>query len=119
MLFEDATGSVQIADSDSVIIKALGHDYEWVIDKEATETENGSKHEECTVCHDKKASVEIPATGPETDPTVPADPTEPDDPQSPQTGDGMLGLWTALILVSGIGAVGATTYVRKKKHSVK
>ena len=43
--------------------KATGHTYEWVIDKEATATEKGSKHEECKFCHDKKAAVEIPATG--------------------------------------------------------
>ncbi len=39
------------------------HKYEWVIDKEATATEKGSKHEECTVCHDRKPSVDIPASG--------------------------------------------------------
>ena len=29
---------------------------------DAAVTEKGSKHEECKVCHDKKAAVEIPAT---------------------------------------------------------
>ena len=36
-------------------VDALGHNYEWVVDKEATVTETGSKHEECTRCHDKKS----------------------------------------------------------------
>ena len=40
--------------------KATGHDYEWIIDKEATEETPGSKHEECKVCGDKKPAVEIP-----------------------------------------------------------
>ena len=39
------------------------HDFKWVVDKEATATQKGSKHEECKVCGYKKAAVEIPATG--------------------------------------------------------
>ena len=30
------------------------HNYKWIVDKEATEDETGLKHEECSVCHDKK-----------------------------------------------------------------
>ena len=30
---------------------ALGHSYSWVTDKEATCTEEGSRHEECSRCH--------------------------------------------------------------------
>ena len=106
-LFADATGNVEIT-ADKTVDKATGHTYEWVIDKEATATEKGSKHEECKVCHDKKAAVEIPATG------------TPTDPQSPQTGDNsMMGLWIALLFVSGAGVVGTTVYGRKKKYSVK
>ena len=37
------------------------HAFEWVIDKEPTATEPGSKHEECTVCGYATASIEIPA----------------------------------------------------------
>ena len=37
------------------------HTFIWVTDKEATKTEKGEKHEECEVCHYKKAAVEIPA----------------------------------------------------------
>lgn len=36
------------------------HDFEWVIDKEATKTETGSKHEECSVCGFEKPAVDIP-----------------------------------------------------------
>ena len=36
------------------------HNFKWIIDKEATATEKGSKHEECTVCGYKKAAVDIP-----------------------------------------------------------
>lgn len=112
-LFADATGNVEIT-ADKTVDKATGHTYEWVIDKEATATEKGSKHEECKVCHDKKAAVEIPATG------TPTDPTKPENPDSPQTGDNsMMGLWIALLFVSGVGVVGTTIYSRKKKYSVK
>lgn len=45
------------------VIPATGHKYEVVIDKAATCSNNGSKHEECTLCHDKKAAISIPATG--------------------------------------------------------
>lgn len=36
------------------------HTFKWIVDKEATTTEKGSKHEECTVCGYKKAAVDIP-----------------------------------------------------------
>lgn len=36
------------------------HTFQWVVDKDPTVTQKGSKHEECTVCGYKKASVEIP-----------------------------------------------------------
>ena len=39
------------------------HNFKWIIDKEATATEKGSKHEECTVCGYKKTAVDIPAIG--------------------------------------------------------
>ena len=105
-LYEDATGSAEIT-TDETVDKATGHQYEWIIDKEATATENGSKHEECKVCHDKKDAVEIPATDPSTNPDPPV------------TGDNsMMGLWIALLFVSGFGVVTATVYGKKRK-SVK
>ena len=57
----------------------------------------------------------------EPDPTEP-DPTEPDptepDPDSPQTGDNSkMGLWIALLFVSGAGAT--AIYSRKRKSSAK
>lgn len=47
---------------DATVGKAA-HSFKWVVDKEATETEVGSKHEECTECGYAKGAVEIPATG--------------------------------------------------------
>lgn len=202
------------------------HTFTWVTDKEATATEKGFKHEECTVCGYEKAAVEIPATGTTPDykiiegangawtqnsdgtltfrangdfgkfsgvkvdgtlidasnytvvsgstvitlktdylktlsvgthtltvvypdgecstnfeiktsqsqntgttPTESNTPTTPSDADktnpntgaaSPQTGDNStMGLWFALLFVSGAGVVGTTVYRRKKKYSAK
>ena len=90
------------------------HDFKWVVDKEATATQKGSKHEECKVCGYKKAAVEIPATG---TPTEPGKPTGPD---SPQTGDNSnMILWIALLFVSGGAVIGTTVVSKKKKHSAE
>ncbi|MCR0437218.1 InlB B-repeat-containing protein [[Clostridium] innocuum] len=90
------------------------HDFKWVVDKEATATKKGSKHEECKVCGYKKAAVEIPATG---TPTEPGKPTGPD---SPQTGDNSnMILWIALLFVSGGVVIGITVYSKKKKENAE
>lgn len=47
-------------------IDAHGHDWEWVIDKEATETEAGEKHEECKICgatRNEGTEIPIPEVG--------------------------------------------------------
>ena len=90
------------------------HDFKWVVDKEATATQKGSKHEECRVCGYKKAAVEIPATG---TPTEPGKPTGPD---SPQTGDNSnMILWIALLFVCGGVVIGITVYSKKKKENAE
>ena len=90
------------------------HDFKWVVDKEKTATQKGSKHEECRVCGYKKAAVEIPATG---TPTEPGKPTGPD---SPQTGDNSnMILWIALLFVSGGVVIGITVYSKKKKENAE
>jgi len=38
----------------------MAHNFKWIVDRKATTTEKGSKHEECTVCGYKKAAVDIP-----------------------------------------------------------
>lgn len=141
-LFEDAAGTVETT-ADKVVEKATGHSYEWVTDKEPTATESGLRHEECRVCGDKKAAVEIPATGTATDTTPQTTPattptteatggtstgaatgTEnvPDDTQpAPPTGKkSFMWLWAVLIVVLGACAAGAAVYFsKKKKHPAK
>ena len=90
------------------------HDFKWVVDKEATATQKGSKHEECRVCGYKKAAVEIPATG------TPTEPGKPTDSDSPQTGDNSnMILWIALLFVSGGVVIGITVYSKKKKENAE
>ena len=90
------------------------HDFKWVVDKEATATQKGSKHEECRVCGYKKAAVEIPATG------TPTEPGKPTDSDSPQTGDNSnMILWIALLFVSGGVVIGIIVYSKKKKENAE
>lgn len=107
------------------------HNFKWIIDKEATATEKGSKHEECTVCGYKKAAVDIPATGvgisSDDEANKPtntvsseissADQTnKPINTASPKTGntDNMI-LWIVLLIAGGGAFITATAVDRKKK----
>lgn len=92
------------------------HSFKWVIDKEATATARGSKHEECTVCGYKKAAVEIPATGSAAKPSD--QPDKSGNTTSPKTGDSSNPvLWSALLFISGGAVIGTTVVSRKKKHN--
>lgn len=107
------------------------HNYKWIIDKEATTAEKGSKHEECTVCGYKKTAVDIPAIGfgssSDDEANKPtntvssesssADQTnKPINTASPKTGntDNMI-LWIVLLVIGGGAFITATAVDRKKK----
>lgn len=107
------------------------HNFKWIIDKEATTAEKGSKHEECTVCGYKKTAVDIPVTDFENSsddqPNKPintassesssADQTnKPINTASPKTGntDNMI-LWIVLLIAGGGAFITATAVDRKKK----
>ena len=90
------------------------HTFKWVTDKEATATEKGSKHEECTGCGYKKAAVEIPATGSGSGSA--SQPTKPGSTGSPQTGDSSSVLWLALLCISG-GVLTVLGIAGKRKES--
>ena len=107
------------------------HTFKQIIDKEATATEKGSKHEECTVCGYKKAAVDIPAIGfgssSDDEANKPintasyenssADQTnKPINTASPKTGntDYMI-LWIVLLIAGGGAFITATAVDRKKK----
>ena len=107
------------------------HTFKQIIDKEATATEKGSKHEECTVCGYKKTAVDIPVTdfrnSSDDQPNKPintassesssADQTnKPINTASPKTGntDNMI-LWIVLLIAGGGAFITATAVDRKKK----
>ena len=107
------------------------HTFKQIIDKEATATEKGSKHEECTVCGYKKAAVDIPAIGfgsssddeaNKPTNTVSSESSSADqlnntaNTASPKTGntDYMI-LWIVLLIAGGGVFITATAVDRKKK----
>ena len=106
------------------------HNFKWIIDKEATTAEKGSKHEECTVCGYKKTAVDIPAIGfgsssddeaNKPTNTVSSESSSADqlnntaNTASPKTGNsGNIILWIALLFVSGGVFITATAIDRKK-----
>ena len=92
------------------------HSFKWVIDKEATATTRGSKHEECTVCGYKKAAVAIPAKGSTVKPSD--QPDKSGNTASSNTGDSSDPvLWSALLFISGGAVIGTTVVSRKKKYN--
>ena len=112
-------------------VDITAHTFKQIIDKEATATEKGSKHDECTVCGYKKAAVDIPVTdfrnSSDDQPNKPtntassesssADQTnKPINTASPKTGntDNMI-LWIVLLVIGGGAFITATAVDRKKK----
>lgn len=129
----DAPAGLEVTNSGDGVVKVNGvnvgdtpvtacehENFEWVIDKEATATEAGSKHEECTVCGYEKAAVEIPATGTSDNPQNPSQEGTEQKPQtdaSSKTGDdsNILPI-VALMTLAAVGIVGTAFYGRRKEQ---
>lgn len=48
----------EVDDSKTTVLKATGHSYgEWIIDKEATDKEDGLEHRTCNYCNDKEEKI--------------------------------------------------------------
>ena len=58
-LYADQEGTNEVS-ANTVVVPAKGHSFTWIIDREPTEQAEGSRHEECSICHEKKAAVAIP-----------------------------------------------------------
>jgi hypothetical protein len=110
--------------------EALGHSYgEWVVTKEATATEAGSKERVCSACEEKETEV-IPATGVEDEDSSNAGSNEEDKDSSDvgstdndvdSSSDDLLALFGCSGTVSGIGfgmmlLAAAGVVVLKKKE---
>lgn len=108
----DANNHWKECESCGIKADEAAHTFAWVTDREATATEAGSRHEECTVCGYEKAAVEIPATG------TSAGGGQTGDTTSPQTGDDSnLALWIVVMLAAGAALTGTAVYSRKRKYS--
>lgn len=92
------------------------HTFVWKVDKEATTTQTGLKHEECTVCHFKRnENTEIPVPSghrPATKPDSGAENTV----ASAKTGDAGIALYAGLSLLALSGSGWA---VGKKRRGEK
>ena len=126
--FADAAGSMEITDKNTVNIPAGGHtfgswqsdetdhwrecatcgektdkaphEFKWMIDRQPTATENGSKHEECIICGYQRAAVKIPAT---------------DESKVPKTGDSSRNALRYALLASVLGLLGAAWLDKRKR----
>ncbi|MBE6974303.1 MAG: hypothetical protein E7436_02280 [Ruminococcaceae bacterium] len=88
------------------------HNFQWIIDAEATPTTPGKKHEECADCGFKRAAVSTywentnetvpPTTGgqEETEPTVPANPSVPGNTGSDNSGTVVAVVIVALLVLA-------------------
>ena len=91
------------------LLNESSHTYEWITDKKATETQAGSRHEECSICSYKKAAVEIPAIG--TSGTG-----QKDGSASPKSGDSdSYALWIVLMILACGGITGTALHSYKRK----
>ena len=96
------------------------HSFAWKIDREATKTETGLKHEECSVCGAKRNENTV-IDKLHDGGNKPGDNTKPgDDQKSPQTGDtsNLIG-WMAALFVSGsiLTALGVAGKKRKENEA--
>lgn len=95
------------------------HTYKWVIDKEATSTEKGSKHQECSVCGYKLAAVEIPVIDDSIGTSDNENVDKVDDNKTqtlaPKTSDeNNVVLWVAMLCVGLVGFGGIVIYNKKR-----
>lgn len=95
---EDGKTHTRVCANDASHVQSGEHSFgEWIVSKEATQTEAGSKYHQCSVCGYKE-TVEIPAGN-----------------TSPKTGDESgLAVYYVLSVLSLMSAVGAAAILRKK-----
>lgn len=93
-------------------IPAVGHTFEWKTDKEATQTEAGSKHEECAVCGYAKEAVSIAPSGAAQTPAENGASKT-----SPFTGAESAAVW--IFIAAALGLCGTAVYGNKKKKYSK
>ncbi len=104
----------QICQDCGWVVNEQDHQFVWITDKEATTTEKGNKHEECTLCGYEKAAVEIPTLGDVTDNnTVNNTVDNGKKADTPKTGDAMSIILFAIIMVIAAAGIGGVIVKRK------
>lgn len=102
------------------------HNFEWKIDKEATDSETGLMHEECTVCgYTRNADTVIDKisgednTKPEDKPAATEAAAKPaDNPDQPKTGDANTRtLWLVMLFVSASLMFATSAAISKRKEN--
>lgn len=107
----DADNHWRVCEICQTKVDSAAHEFQWVVDKEATTTEKGSKHEECKVCGYKKDAVEIPViesgtTGGDQNNGNAGNGTKADTANGSKTGDAMpIGMLAVLMLAAAAGIV--------------
>ncbi|MFR2910175.1 MAG: leucine-rich repeat protein [Clostridia bacterium] len=107
----DADNHWRVCEICQTKVDSAAHEFQWVVDKEATTTEKGSKHEECKVCGYKKDAVEIPViesgtTGGDQNNGNAGNGTKADTANGSKTGDTMpIGMLAVLMLAAAAGIV--------------
>lgn len=101
------------------------HTFTWVVDKPATATEAGVRHEECTVCGYKGVAEVIPATGSIDEGKTPeggtpdssvSDSSASDRTVSPKSGDNSsLLVWICMTAAAGVILAGTAISRRSRK----
>lgn len=96
------------------ILDKAGHTFKWVTDREATKTEAGSGHEECTICGYAKDAVKIPVaeTSAENSQTEQNGGTGA---KVPETGDSSsAGFWYCITILAGAALIETMIFRRRK-----
>ena len=92
------------------------HTFEWKVDKEATETATGLKHEECSVCGYKRNENTV-IEKIEKNPADISNNTPAPVQTVPETGDNSnLIFWLAVMFISAGSLVGATVVCKEKMY---
>lgn len=86
--------AVEVATEAGAVVVECAHEWEWVIDKEATQDETGLKHEECKICGETRSEGTVI-------------------PKVPNTGDTTVVAALLAVVAFGVLATGVTVSKRK------
>ncbi len=96
------------------------HSYQWIIDKEPTESENGSRHKECLGCGFALEAEELPSYGVGEQPTTISNSTNEKESSTDAPQGGTFSIWFVVVPVSIVVCasivVAIIIIIKKKKN---